>query len=101
MLAPEQVKGIELNDNNLVWNEPESECEVTDYVVEMMLINIDQCESVATPIIEEITLNPSIVLPHPLKNFSTYEVTIQARSGDTTYGTGEANTTNFTTAETG
>ena len=96
---------MELSDNKLEWNEPESVCEVTGYVVEMMLVNIDQCESVARPIIEGFTLknslSPSMVLPQPLMNFSTYAVTIQARSGDTAYGIGEANTTKFTTAETG
>ena len=99
-LAPEQVKGVVVTDNKIEWNEPESVCEVTDYLVEVMLINIDQCESVATPITNTITLNTNMVLPM-LKYFSTYAVTIQARSGDTAYGRGEANTTKFTTGTSG
>ena len=94
------MKGVVVAENKLEWNEPESVCEVTDYVVEVMLINIDQCESVARPINTSITLNTIMVLP-PLKYFSTYAVTIQARSGDTAYGTGEANTTKFMTETSG
>ena len=85
-----------VTDDKLEWNEPESECEVTDYEVQVMLTNIDQCESTAIPITKNITLKTNMVLP-PLKYFSTYAVTIQARSGDTPFGTGEGNTMEFTT----
>ena len=90
------MTGVAVADDKLEWNEPESVCKVTDYVVEVLLINIDQCESAAIPITNNITLKTNMVLP-PLKYFSAYAVTIQARSGDTSYGTGEANTTKFTT----
>lgn len=82
------------------WNEPESICKVKDYVLSVTLINYDQCETKTTSITDDTTTFSQVTLP-PLNYFSTYLVTVQARSGDTTRGTGNPIEKEFTTAESG
>ena len=94
------MDSVTLVDNNLEWNEPKHTCEVTDYTVEVVLVNIDQCEETDIPITKVIEEDPYMVLP-PLKYFSTYKATIRARFGNTARGTGDPNTMEFKTGESG
>ena len=89
-----------LVNNSLKWKVPDSRCEVTDYEVGVKLTSIDQCETTDILITEYFTIYTELGLPE-WKYFSTYEVTITARSGSTIYGTGVAKTKEFHTGESG
>ena len=71
-----------------------------DYEVIVKLTSIDQCETTDILITEKFTINTELGIPE-VKNFSTYNITIAARSGSTKYGTGVAKTMEFKTEESG
>ena len=89
-----------LVNDNLKWKVPDSRCKVTDYEVGVKLTSIDQCETTDILITKYFTIYTELGLPE-WKYFSTYEVTIAARSGNTIYGTGVAKTKEFHTGESG
>ncbi|XP_072044701.1 uncharacterized protein [Amphiura filiformis] len=98
--APGTVESVQFQDNNniLTWDEPESTCVVIGYSVIVTLINLDQCEPTNRQVADSVVVVPNITLPET-RFFSTYQVSIQARSGGSSFATGGANTMKFKTQE--
>ncbi|XP_072043282.1 receptor-type tyrosine-protein phosphatase epsilon-like [Amphiura filiformis] len=82
----------------LTWSKPDSFCNVIDYSVLVTLTNLDQCEEIRSKVVDSVVVYPNFTLPE-LELFSTYEICIQARSGDINVETDKAGMTQITTDE--
>ncbi|XP_072043442.1 netrin receptor unc-40-like [Amphiura filiformis] len=97
-VAPETVEAVQLKENILTWDEPESTCAVIGYSVIVTLINIGQCKPTNRQVADTAVVVPNITLPG-MDFFSTYQVSIQAWSGNSSFARGGANTMEFETPE--
>ena len=98
------VESVQVLDNNLIWDQPPNTCSLVEYVVEVALINIDNCEKTSVPISNATLKSTNMTLPE-LADFSSYRVTIRYRTierySTINYSNGRAYTTEFTTKESG
>ncbi|XP_072043281.1 uncharacterized protein [Amphiura filiformis] len=97
-VAPGTVESVQLQDDILQWNEPESTCAVIGYSVIVTLINLGNCEQTNRQVADTMVVVSNITLPG-MHFFSTYEVSIQAWSGDSSFAMGDVNTMEFETPE--
>ena len=83
--APGSVKSLSVtasSDDSIEvnWQAPESQCEVTSYTVTHTLTLLDQCMPMNE--YELITTVDTHIKIDDLESYTTYEVTVQARSGN-------------------
>ncbi|XP_072044269.1 uncharacterized protein [Amphiura filiformis] len=88
------VTDVEFRGNMLQWIEPISSC-ISDFIVNVTLINSDQCQKTNVSVMNAVVNNTNVTLPG-LEYFSTYRAIIRARSGN---AAGESTVFDFTTEE--